>query len=124
MLDNLEQMIATIERASNQILSRIGGPVECLLMLGTGLGSIAKKVVVEFRFSYEEIPGFPVSTAPTLYLDAANKKSYPGTGTTWSDLAGSNNGTLTNGPTFDSGNGGSMDFDGTDDKIHGHNFSL
>ena len=46
-------------------------------------------------------------------VDAANKKSYPGSGTTWTDLAGSNDGTLTNGPTFDSGNGGSIDFDGT-----------
>ena len=40
MLDNLEEMIATIERASNQILSKIGGPVECLFMLGTGLGGL------------------------------------------------------------------------------------
>ncbi len=48
-------------------------------------------------------------------VDAANKKSYPGSGTTWSDLAGSNDGTLTNGPTFDSGNGGSIVFDGSDD---------
>ena len=47
--------------------------------------------------------------------DAANKKSYPGSGTTWSDLAGSNVGTLTNGPLFNSDNGGSFDFDGTDD---------
>ena len=50
-------------------------------------------------------------------VDAANKKSYPGSGTTWTDLAGSNNGTLTNGPTFDSGNGGSIVFDNTDDII-------
>ena len=50
-------------------------------------------------------------------VDAANKKSYPGSGTTWIDLAGSNNGTLTNGPTFDSGNGGSFDFDGADDSV-------
>ena len=36
-----------------------------------------------------------------LYLDAANTKSYPTTGTTWSDLSRrGNNGTLTNGPTF------------------------
>jgi hypothetical protein len=49
-------------------------------------------------------------------VDAANKKSYPGSGTTWTDLAGSNNGTLTNGPTFDSGNGGVIDFDGSDDR--------
>ena len=38
-----------------------------------------------------------------LCLDAANFKSYPGTGTTWTDLSGlGNNGTLTNGPTYSS----------------------
>jgi hypothetical protein len=48
-----------------------------------------------------------------LYLDAANTKSYPTTGTTWTDLSRSgNNGTLINGPTFNSGNGGSIVFDG------------
>jgi hypothetical protein len=56
-------------------------------------------------------------------VDAANKKSYPGSGTTWSDLAGSNNGTLTNGPTFDSGNGGSIDFDGSDDYVNFSGFT-
>jgi hypothetical protein len=53
-----------------------------------------------------------------LDLDAANQKSYPGTGTGWSDLTGNaNNGTLTNGPTFSSGNGGSIVFDGVDDYV-------
>ena len=52
-----------------------------------------------------------------LCLDAANINSYPKSGTTWSDLAGSNNGTLTNGPTFDAGNGGSIVFDGTNDYV-------
>jgi hypothetical protein len=32
-----------------------------------------------------------------LCLDAGNKKSYSGSGNVWRDLAGSNNGTLTNG---------------------------
>ena len=51
-----------------------------------------------------------------LSLDAGNIKSYPGTGTTWYDKSGNgNNGTLTNGPTFNSGNGGSIVFDGVDD---------
>jgi len=53
-----------------------------------------------------------------LCLDAANKRSYPGAGTTWTDLtANKNNGTLTNGPTFDSANGGSIVFDGNDDYV-------
>jgi hypothetical protein len=59
-----------------------------------------------------------VTNGLTLYLDAANPKSYPGSGTTWSDLSGNgNNGTLTNGPTFDSGNGGSIAFDGSNDYV-------
>jgi hypothetical protein len=57
-----------------------------------------------------------VTDGLVLYLDAANTKSYPGTGTTWGDISrGGNNGTLVNGPTFNSGNGGSIIFDGVDD---------
>jgi hypothetical protein len=51
-----------------------------------------------------------------LYLDAANTKSYPGSGTTWTDIAAENNGILTNGPTFDPSNGGSIVFDGVNDS--------
>lgn len=58
-----------------------------------------------------------VTDGLVLYLDAGNVKSYPTTGTTWVDLVGVNNGTLTNGPTFNSGNGGSIMFDGVDDSI-------
>jgi hypothetical protein len=53
-----------------------------------------------------------------LCLDAGNTKSYLGSGTTWTDLSGlGNNGTLTNGPTFSSDNGGSMVFDGVNDYV-------
>jgi hypothetical protein len=53
-------------------------------------------------------------------VDAANTKSYPGSGTTWKDLSGNgNDGTLINGPTFDSGNGGSIVFDKTNDYVEG-----
>lgn len=49
-------------------------------------------------------------------VDAANTKSYPGSGTTWSDLSGNgNNSTLINGPTYNSANGGSIVFDGVND---------
>ena len=56
-----------------------------------------------------------VTDGLVLCLDAANRQSYPGSGNVWTDLAGSNNGTLTNGPTFSSANGGSIVFDGTND---------
>ena len=52
-----------------------------------------------------------------LCLDAANTKSYPGSGTTWTDISGkSHNGTV-NGATFSTLNGGVWDFDGTNDYI-------
>jgi hypothetical protein len=59
-----------------------------------------------------------VTDGLVLCLDAANKRSYPGAGTTWTDLSKQgNNGTLTNGPTFDSANGGSILFDGSNDYV-------
>jgi len=58
-----------------------------------------------------------VTDGLVLCLDAANSRSYPKSGTAWSDLAGSNNGTLTNGPTFSSANGGSIVFDGSNDRV-------
>jgi len=58
-----------------------------------------------------------VTDGLVLALDAGNLVSYPGSGTTWISLTGSNNGTLTNGPTFSSANGGSIVFDGTNDYV-------
>lgn len=66
---------------------------------------------MSFRFS----PSI-VTSGLVLYLDAANTRSYVSGSTIWNDLSRSgNNGTLTNGPTFNSGNGGSIVFDGSDD---------
>lgn len=54
-----------------------------------------------------------------LHLDAANVKSYSGSGTDWKDLSGNvNNGILTNGPIFDSANNGSISFDGINDHSY------
>jgi hypothetical protein len=64
-----------------------------------------------------------VTDGLVFYVDAANGNSYPGSGTTWADLAGSSNGTLTNGPTFDSDNGGSIVFDGSNDYASFSNFT-
>jgi hypothetical protein len=60
-------------------------------------------------------PGI-VTNGLIFCLDAGNTRSYPGSGTTWTDLRGRvNTGTLTNGPTYSSANGGSIVFDGVND---------
>jgi hypothetical protein len=57
-----------------------------------------------------------VTNGLVLALDAADRNSYPGSGTTWTDLSGNgNNGTLTNGPTFSNN---SIVFDGTNDYVN------
>jgi hypothetical protein len=57
-----------------------------------------------------------VNDGLAVLLDAANAKSYPGSGTTWTDVSGNNNNaTLVNGVGYDSNNGGSLTFDGVDD---------
>jgi len=63
-----------------------------------------------------------VTDGLVLYLDAANTKSYVSGSATWNDMSGfSNNGTLVNGPTFNSANGGSIVFDGSNKYITGSN---
>jgi formylglycine-generating enzyme required for sulfatase activity len=57
-----------------------------------------------------------VTNGLVFWLDAGIPSSYPTSGTTWTDLSGNkNNGTLTNGPTF---NSGSIVFDGVNDYIN------
>jgi len=57
-----------------------------------------------------------ITSGLVLNLNAADQNSYVSGSTAWNDLSGNNyNGTLTNGPTFSSGNGGSIVFDGVDD---------
>lgn len=75
----------------------------------------------KLRFSGTSARNFRASISPLvsgsiMYVDASISTSYSGTGSTWTDLSGnSKNGTLTNGPTFSSANGGSIVFDGTND---------
>lgn len=59
-----------------------------------------------------------VTDGLVLSLDAGNVKSYQSGSTTWFDKSGNNyNGTLINGPIFDSTNGGSIAFDGVDEYV-------
>lgn len=66
-----------------------------------------------------------VSTGLQLYLDAGNTSSYPGSGTTWTDLSGNDkNYTLTNGPTYSSTNGGIITFAGASSQYASSTTSL
>jgi hypothetical protein len=57
-----------------------------------------------------------VTDGLVLCLDAADRNSYVSGSTTWRNVAGSNvSGSLINGPTFNTGSGGNIVFDGTND---------
>lgn len=59
-----------------------------------------------------------------LCLDTANRRSYPGSGSTWFDISGGrNNGTLTNGPVLNTAIGG-IAMDGVDDIVMINSISL
>jgi len=61
-------------------------------------------------------PSYPASLK--LFIDAGNAASYPGSGTTVTDLtANANNCTLLNGTGYSSSNGGVFTFDGVNDNI-------
>lgn len=59
-----------------------------------------------------------VNQGLTAYYDFSNPNCYPGSGTTIYDLSGyNNNGTLINGTSFSTTNGGALVFDGIDDYV-------
>ena len=57
-------------------------------------------------------------------VDAANKKSYPGSGTNLNSTIGDEVGVLTNGPSFNATNNGSIVFDDANDYINFGNTSI
>jgi hypothetical protein len=59
-----------------------------------------------------------VTDGLVLCLDAGNRRSYPATGTVWTDLSGQeNNGTLISSPIFSTSNLGLFQFNGTSNYI-------
>ena len=75
-------------------------------------GSIVNSSIAS-TLNYKSI----VTRGLSIHFDASAKDSYPETGTSWFDLVKSSTGTLTNGPTYSSSNGGSILFDGTNDRV-------
>ena len=80
----------------------------------------SSEVLQNYQAQFPAILGENIITnGLVLYLDVGYRTSYPTTGTTWTNVSGvsGGTGTLTNGPTYNSGNGGSIVFDGIDDKV-------
>ena len=76
------------------------------------------------NYRVHTFPSELVSDGLVLNLDAGDPRSYPSSGTTWTDLSGNGNtGTLTNGPTYSNGNGGALVFNGTNSYVTVGSFS-
>ena len=94
----------------------VGTARYALAAAGFSSGTIPAPSVMKFANRFTDAVASIVTSGLVLNLDASNASSYPGSGTSWFDLSGNgNNGTLTNGPTFNSANGGSIVFDGSND---------
>jgi hypothetical protein len=78
----------------------------------------AAEVLQNYEAQKSKFANTIVQQGLVLNLDAGNPYSYAGAGTVWYDVSGnSNNGTLTNGPTYSSDVGGAIVFDGTNDYV-------
>ena len=78
----------------------------------------ATEVAQNYEAQKSKFANTIVQQGLVLNLDAGNPYSYAGAGTTWYDVSGnSNNGTLTNGPTYNADVGGNIVFDGSNDYV-------
>ena len=83
--------------------------IESIFKGGTGYGS---------AFFFKDNCGFQVNSGLIRSYDVSNQLSYPGSGTTLGDVSGNSvDGTLVNGVSYNSLNGGSLVFDGNDDYV-------
>ena len=87
--------------------------------------NVGPRVVSATGGSIKRVGNYRIHTFPSelvtdglvLNLDAGDPRSYPGSGTTWTDLSGNgNNGTLVN-ATYSNANGGNIVFNGTNSKV-------
>jgi len=87
--------------------------------------STINPIRVRFKKDHVSFGNNIVQDSLVLNLDAGNFLSYPGSGTTWTDLSGQgNDGTLVNGVGYNSSNGGSLSFDGANDYVSASSISF
>ncbi len=61
----MQELFEQIEAASTWIRERWSATPKAGLILGTGLGGLARQITVDVTIAYEQIPHFPRSTAPS-----------------------------------------------------------
>jgi hypothetical protein len=83
------------------------------------------QTLVGWRTPLQSTQNTIVNGGLVLHLDSSNSSSYPGTGTTWTDLSGNNNnGTLNGQMVYSRSNTGTLLLDGNDDFVEFGNNSL
>ena len=107
----------TAGSADSDLLTTVNGlPGRYNLSDFTATGSALDYLVQNDYMVLRAVPDQSDADSLEFYLDASNDSSYPRQDITWGDISGyGNNGTLTNGPTFDGNKG--IDFDGVDDHV-------
>ena len=102
-----------IDQITNQSGSR--GPDIAGITTFTGTsGMVMPSGDTSRRYVSDFVPNNVITDGLVIYLDAGNSASYPGSGTTWTDLSGQgNDATLVNGVEYD---GESLVFDGVDEN--------
>jgi len=83
------------------------------LVDSSGKGVVMSNNGTVVTSNYEPFTPYPIAFVTTgiqLHLDAGNASSYPGTGSTWTDLVGNKTFTLSGSPSYSSSNGGYLNF--------------
>jgi len=108
-LDSLKDLVNQLPEVNGVTgFTTVGGAINYI-------NSSDKYLISQESDGYNE--GDIITSGLVVNLDAGYSNSYPKSGTTWYNMGGTNNGTLTNGPIFNSANGGSIEFDGTNDYV-------
>ena len=103
-----------IGRSNNSHNSWLDGKLSQFLVYSKALSS--SEVLQNYNATKGRYTGI-ITDNLVLNLDAGDSSSYSGSGNTWTDLSSSNNDGTINGATYNSGNGGYFDFDGSNDSI-------
>ena len=100
------------------LVSKYGGVSSTDVNYVDANGNVGGSLGIDKYGRQESVSSTIITSGLVMHLDAGDVNSYPGSGTTWTDLSGNgNDGTLKNGPTYSSDVGGAIVFDGADDYV-------